>query len=60
MSITTGRPWRRFESWLWTGPIGHLVGGTLDFTGALARYLMGRARTRRRARPLDFEGPVRR
>jgi hypothetical protein len=32
------------ETWLWTGPIGHLVGGTLDFAQALARYLLARVR----------------
>jgi hypothetical protein len=35
---------RRLERWLWTGPIGHLVGGALDFAQALAHY----ARERRR------------
>jgi hypothetical protein len=34
---------RRLEIWLWTGPVGHLVGGTLDFVHALARYLLARA-----------------
>jgi len=36
----------RAETWLWTGPLGHLVGGTLDLLGALARYLLVRARNR--------------
>jgi hypothetical protein len=31
---------------LWTGPIGHLAGGTIDFGQALARYLLARARGR--------------
>jgi hypothetical protein len=31
------------EAWLWTGPIGHLIGGGLDFAQALARYLLARA-----------------
>lgn len=35
---------RRLETWLWTGPIGHLAGGTLDFTQALARYARAKAR----------------
>jgi hypothetical protein len=35
---------RRAETWLWTGPIGHLLGGGLDFLVALARY--GRARAK--------------
>ncbi|HEY2631051.1 MAG TPA: hypothetical protein VGI26_01590 [Solirubrobacteraceae bacterium] len=29
----------RLETWLWTGPLGHLIGGTLDFAGALASYM---------------------
>ncbi|HTB71262.1 MAG TPA: hypothetical protein VK707_09800 [Solirubrobacteraceae bacterium] len=35
---------RRLESWLWTGPVGHLLGGALDLGEALVRY---RWRTRR-------------
>jgi hypothetical protein len=34
----------RAEVWLWTGPAGHLLGGSLDFVTALARYLLARAR----------------
>jgi len=34
---------RRAESWLWTGPLGHLLGGALDFLGALAAHLLARA-----------------
>jgi hypothetical protein len=37
-------PVRRAETWLWTGPVGHLVGGALDFLVALARYTHARAR----------------
>jgi hypothetical protein len=37
---------RRAQAWLWTGPAGHLAGGSLDFLGALARYLLARARGR--------------
>jgi hypothetical protein len=37
---------RRIEAWLWTGAAGHLLGGTLDFAGALARYFLARARGR--------------
>jgi hypothetical protein len=33
---------RRAEEWLWTGPIGHFLGGALDFTEALVRYLLMR------------------
>ena len=46
------RPRRRdrcrgaLETWLWTGPAGHLLGGTLDLAQALARY---RARAARAA-----------
>ena len=44
---------RGLERWLWTGPVGHLVGGVLDFLGALWRYLISRARERMRARPFS-------
>ncbi|HTA34438.1 MAG TPA: hypothetical protein VK721_13550 [Solirubrobacteraceae bacterium] len=37
---------RRAETWAWTGPVGHLAGGALDFLAALARYLLARARGR--------------
>jgi hypothetical protein len=33
---------RRVETWLWTGPVGHLLGGALDFARALASYLLAR------------------
>jgi hypothetical protein len=39
-------PRRRAEAWLWTGPVGHLVGGSLDFLGALLAYVLARARDR--------------
>ncbi|HEV2975238.1 MAG TPA: hypothetical protein VGX69_09635 [Solirubrobacteraceae bacterium] len=29
---------RRVESWLWTGPVGHLLGGALDVAEALVRH----------------------
>jgi hypothetical protein len=32
------------ETWLWTGPAGHLLGGTLDLLEALARHLLARLR----------------
>jgi len=35
---------RGAETWLWIGPVGHLVGGSLDFLEALSRYLLARAR----------------
>jgi hypothetical protein len=35
----------RLEAWLWTGPAGHLLGGTLDVVQALARYLRQRRRS---------------
>jgi hypothetical protein len=31
-------PHRRLETWLWTGPLGHLVGGALDLLQALIAY----------------------
>jgi len=37
----------RLETWLWTGPLGHLLAGALDFGQALARYWYARARGRR-------------
>ena len=37
-------PVKLLETWLWTGPVGHFAGGALDFAGALARYLLARAR----------------
>jgi hypothetical protein len=39
-------PAQRAETWLWIGPVGHLLGGTLDFLQALGRYLVARARGR--------------
>jgi uncharacterized membrane-anchored protein len=33
---------RRFETWLWTGPVGHLLGGTLDVAQALIVYVRKR------------------
>ncbi|HEV3318992.1 MAG TPA: hypothetical protein VG053_04560 [Solirubrobacteraceae bacterium] len=39
-------PVRRLETWLWTGPLGHLLGGGVDFGIALARYLLARVRSR--------------
>jgi hypothetical protein len=36
--IARRAPWRRFESWLWTGPLGHLAGGLADFAQALFQY----------------------
>jgi hypothetical protein len=31
---------RRLAAWLLTGPIGHFVGGALDFAGALTHYFI--------------------
>jgi hypothetical protein len=48
--------WKGLETWLWTGPLGHLLGGTLDLGAALLRHGLrrarrgGRARLRRRVR----------
>jgi hypothetical protein len=33
---------RRLEAWLWTGPVGHLVGGVLDFATVLTQHLIAR------------------
>jgi len=44
------QPLRAAETWLWSGPVGHLVGGSLDFAQALYRYLRSRANGRRAAR----------
>jgi hypothetical protein len=33
---------RTIEAWLWTGPVGHLLGGALDVLEALARYAISR------------------
>jgi hypothetical protein len=33
---------RRLETWLWTGPVGHLIGGALDFAEALLRWYRAR------------------
>jgi hypothetical protein len=38
---------RALETWLWTGPLGHLAGGAADFATALARY--GSARLLKRS-----------
>lgn len=37
---------RRAEAWLWTGPLGHLLGGGLDVLGALASYWLTKMRDR--------------
>jgi hypothetical protein len=33
---------RQLERWLWTGPVGHLIGGLLDFAQALVHYVRAR------------------
>lgn len=38
---------RRIERWLWTGPLGHLVGVGADVTQALVRYARQRLVARR-------------
>jgi len=35
---------RRLEAWLRTGPVGHLLGGAIDFSVALVRALVARYR----------------
>jgi len=37
-----GRPRGRLETWLWTGPVGHLLGGLLDVAQGLFVYLRKR------------------
>ncbi|MGA8365077.1 MAG: hypothetical protein WB709_11225 [Solirubrobacteraceae bacterium] len=37
---------RHLETWFWTGPLGHLLGGGIDFSRALASYLLARLRAR--------------
>ncbi|HXP98455.1 MAG TPA: hypothetical protein VN845_00150 [Solirubrobacteraceae bacterium] len=32
----------QLERWLWTGPVGHLIGGSLDFAQALTHYVRAR------------------
>jgi hypothetical protein len=46
VSATPRTALRRLETWLWTGPAGHMLGGTLDYLQALVRYLRQRKRTR--------------
>jgi hypothetical protein len=31
---------RRVETWLWTGPLGHLLGGALDVAQALGGHIL--------------------
>ncbi|MFZ2113785.1 MAG: hypothetical protein WAU77_08655 [Solirubrobacteraceae bacterium] len=40
--LVRARGIRRLEGWLWTGPVGHLLGGSLDFAEALVRYVRAR------------------
>jgi hypothetical protein len=37
----------RLETWLWTGPVGHLLGGAIDFAEALLRHYRAHHRARR-------------
>jgi hypothetical protein len=37
---------RRLETWLWSGPLGHLIGGALDFAEAMLRWQRARRRER--------------
>jgi hypothetical protein len=36
----------RLATWLVTGPLGHLAGGTMDWTEMLVRYWWSKARGR--------------
>ncbi|HTZ86271.1 MAG TPA: hypothetical protein VMB05_06350 [Solirubrobacteraceae bacterium] len=33
-----GQLHRRLEAWLWTGPVGHFLGGALDVAQGLATF----------------------
>jgi len=35
---------QRLATWFFTGPLGHLVGGVMDWAELLARYWWARAR----------------
>ena len=37
---------RRLETWLWTGPVGHLIAGLLDWFQAVAVWLAHMVRRR--------------
>jgi hypothetical protein len=45
------------ETWLWTGPLGHFVGGAFDLAEALARH--GLARVWSAIRPALARSPSR-
>jgi hypothetical protein len=45
---------------MWSGRGAHLVGGTLDFVQALARYLLARCRRHRAVAPRRRRGAPRR
>ena len=44
----TRGPAVRLEAWWWTGPLGHLVAGLMDWVAALSRYGLHLARGRAR------------
>ncbi|HEY7933425.1 MAG TPA: hypothetical protein VID48_06320 [Solirubrobacteraceae bacterium] len=60
MSSSNSRLTVRFCGWLLTGPVGHLLGGALDFTGALGAYLISRMRARLGAQWTDGRRRLRR
>jgi hypothetical protein len=37
---------QRLLTWVYTGPVGHLYGGTADWAELMTRYLWARARGR--------------
>jgi hypothetical protein len=39
---------KRLETWLWTGPVGHLLGGAADVAQALGSHALARVRARLR------------
>lgn len=41
-------PRTRLAAWLWTGPLGHLYGGVLDWVELAAKLALARAQRRAR------------
>ena len=41
-------PLTRASAWLYTGPVGHLYGGLVDWVSLVGRLLLARARERAR------------
>ncbi len=54
----SGRLHRRLETWLWTGPVGHLLGGGLDVAQGLRVYLRSEGRAAVAARAETAARPI--